>query len=188
MTGQEIAALVTLGVLVGLDNLQVGAGLGLVGMSARNRWAFAGCFALAETLMPLLGLLSGRSIARVAGAWGDLFGIVMLALTGILIVTFARRGDLSQVIGSGSSAMATARIALPLALSFDNFFAGAGLGALGFPILGSALFIGAASGGLCAFGLFAGSRLRRFVPRRAELLSGGYLLLLAAFRLMTIGD
>ncbi len=187
MTGEGLGALVVLGVLVGLDNLQVGAGLGLLDMSSRNRWAFAGSFALAETAMPLLGLVGGRGVAAVAGEWGDLVGVAMLALTGALIFASARLGKLAGAARGGSWPMVSARIALPISLSFDNLFAGSGLGALGFPVLGSALVIGAASGGLCVLGLFGGARLRRFVPRRAEMLSGGYLLLLATFRLIQIG-
>ena len=38
MTGEGLGAVLILGLLVGLDNLQVGAGLGLVEMSRRRRW------------------------------------------------------------------------------------------------------------------------------------------------------
>jgi putative Mn2+ efflux pump MntP len=73
---------------------------------------------------------------------------------------------------------------LPLSLSFDNLAAGVGLGSLGFPVIASALIIGLVSGSLCAVGLFAGAQLRRWMPERAELWSGVYLLALAAVRLL----
>lgn len=170
-----------LGLLVGLDNLQVGAALGLVRMSAARRWAFAAVFAFCETAMPLAGLALGQAARARAGAWADGIGIAVLALCGLLIVVVALRG------GDDAEALAGSRLALaglPLSLSFDNLAAGVGLGSLGFPVVASALIIGLASGSLCALGLFAGARVRRWAPKRAELWSGVYLLALAAVRLL----
>lgn len=175
-----LPAILLLGLLVGLDNLQVGAGLGLLRMSAARRWAFAGAFALCETVMPLAGLALGRAARVRAGAWADAIGIAVLALCGLLIVVLALRGADAEDLAGSRLALA----GLPLSLSFDNLAAGVGLGALGFPVLASALILGLVSGSLCALGLFAGARLRRWVPARAELWSGVYLLVLAAVRLL----
>jgi len=171
---------VLLGLLVGLDNLQVGAGLGLLRMSAARRWAFAAAFAVCETLMPLAGLALGRTVAAVAGVWAEAIGIAVLALCGLLIITLALRGEETPEAAGSNLALA----GLPLSLSLDNLAAGVGLGSLGFPVLASALIIGGVSGTLCAAGLFAGGWLRRWVPRRAELWSGVYLLILAVGRLL----
>jgi putative Mn2+ efflux pump MntP len=176
-----MAAVLLLGLLVGLDNLQVGAGLGLVRMSLARRWAFAGAFAFWETAMPLAGLALGRSVADLAGAWAEAIGIAVLALCGLLIVGFSLRGEEAE---ESLIASRLTLAGLPLSLSFDNLAAGVGLGSLGFPVVASALIIGVASGSLCALGLFAGARLRSFIPRRAELWSGIYLLILAAGRLL----
>ena len=178
-----MTAVFVLGLLVGLDNLQVGAALGLVRMSAARRWAFAGAFAFCETAMPLAGLALGQAARARAGEWADAIGIAVLALCGLLIVVLALRGggDAEELAGSRLSLAG-----LPLSLSFDNLAAGVGLGSLGFPVIASALIIGLVSGSLCALGLFAGERLRRWVPKRAELWSGVYLLALAVIRLLEI--
>lgn len=173
-----MAAVLLLGFLVGLDNLQVGAGLGLVRMSMARRWAFAGAFALCETVMPLVGLALGRNVARFAGSWAEEVGIAVLALCGLLIVILALREEADEAASS------LALAGLPLSLSLDNMAAGVGLGSLGFPVVASALIIGIVSGSLCALGLFSGAWLRRWVPRRAELWSGVYLMALAALRLV----
>jgi putative Mn2+ efflux pump MntP len=173
-----------LGLLVGLDNLQVGAALGLVRMSAGRRWAFAGAFALCETAMPLAGLALGRSVVTLAGAWAEGIGIAVLALCGLLIIALALRGEEAAEETERRIGSSLALAGLPLSLSFDNLAAGVGLGSLGFPVIASALVIGGVSGSLCALGLFAGAWLRRWVPRRAELWSGVYLLILAAGRLV----
>jgi manganese efflux pump family protein len=177
-----MGAVLLLGVLVGLDNLEVGAGLGLVRMSAARRWAFAGAFAFWETAMPLLGLAVGHNIAGVAGPAAEGVGIAVLALAGVWLTIQALRGKAAE--RAMPQAGAVALVGLPLSLSFDNLAAGVGLGALGFPAVASALVIGLVSGSMCALGLFAGERLRRWAPRRAELWSGVYLLLLATFRLV----
>jgi manganese efflux pump family protein len=183
VTAARLGSLLVLGLLVGLDNLQVGAALGLVRMRARRRWAFAGAFALAETAMPLLGLAAGRGVARAAGPAANAVGIAVLAATGAVILALALRGEEAAAVVDRPFAL----VLLPLSLSFDNLFAGLGLGSLGYPVAASALTIGAVSGGLCALGLFAGGGLRRWVPERAELLSGVYLLALAAARLFAGG-
>jgi len=177
-----MTAVFLLGLLVGLDNLQVGAGLGLVRMSVARRWAFAGVFALCETVMPLLGLALGQEARARAGTWADAIGIAVLALCGLLIVVLALRGGDAEDLAGSRFALA----GLPLSLSFDNLAAGVGLGSLGFPVLASALILGLVSGSLCALGLFAGAQLRRWAPRRAELWSGLYLLALAVIRLVEI--
>jgi manganese efflux pump family protein len=176
-----ISAVFLLGLLVGLDNLQVGAGLGLVRMTSARRWAFAGVFAFCETFMPLVGLALGQVARSRAGVWADAIGIGVLALCGLLIIVLSLRGseDAEELVGSR-----LALAGLPLSLSFDNLAAGVGLGSLGFPVVASALILGLVSGSLCALGLFAGARLRRWVPKRAELWSGVYLLALAAVRLL----
>jgi manganese efflux pump family protein len=176
-----MTAVLLLGLLVGLDNLQVGAGLGLVRMSAARRWAFAAAFAFCETVMPLVGLALGQALRARAGAWADGIGIAVLALCGLLIVVLALRGEESEESLAGSR---LALAGLPLSLSLDNLAAGVGLGSLGWPVLASALILGLVSGSLCALGLFAGAWLRKWVPKRAELWSGVYLLALAAVRLL----
>jgi putative Mn2+ efflux pump MntP len=157
-----MVAVFLLGLLVGLDNLEVGAGIGLVPMRVQRRWAIAGVCFLCETGMPLIGLLLGNR------------------LRGLAILLMALREGGTEKLAEGSFAL----VGLPLSLSLDNLAAGVGLGSLGHPVVLSALILGGVSGSLCALGLFAGGWLRRWVPERAELLAGVYLLALAAFRLL----
>lgn len=175
-----MGAVFLLGIFVGLDNLEVGAGIGLVPMRTTRRWAIAlACF-LCETGMPLLGLALGRQLRELAGAWAEGIGIAVLAICGLVILAVALREDGAEELAEGTFAL----VGLPLALSLDNLAAGVGLGSLGHPVIASALVLGGVSGSLCALGLFAGGWLRRWVPKRAELLAGLYLLGLAAFRLL----
>lgn len=180
-----MTAVFLLGLLVGLDNLQVGAALGLVRMSAARRWAFAGAFAFWETAMPLAGLGLGAAARDRVGPWAEALGVAVLGLCGLLILLAALRGTAEDAEESFAGSRLTLA-GLPLSLSFDNLAAGVGLGSLGFPVVGSALVLGLVSGSLCAFGLFAGARLQRWMPARPELLSGSFLLILAVARLLEL--
>lgn len=171
-------AVAVIGLLVGLDNLQVGAALGLRGFSAGRRWALAAAFAACETLMPLIGLWGGQQLRERAEPYADALGVAVLALSGLLVLALGCFENEEAPEAEGRAAL----LVLPISLSFDNLLAGAGLGALGYPVVLSALIIGAISGSLCAFGLFAGDRLRGFFPRQAPWLSGAFLVGLAVYR------
>lgn len=175
-----MSAILLLGLVLGLDNLQVGAALGLLPMSRRRRWAIALAFGACETVMPLLGLLLGRWLGGFLGPFTELFGTVVLALSGLLLIVMSwYERDASEVAGGGM-----ALLGLPVSLSLDNLLAGVGLGTMGHPVLWSALAIGAMSTSLCAIGLFSGGWLRQRLPGRAELLGGMGLLVLSVFRLL----
>ena len=166
----EVAAF---GVLAGLDNLQVSAALGLSRPRPRRLFALFAAFAACEALMPLAGLAAGGRLRAWLPAV-EAAGPVVLLLCGAAIPLHAlREGEAREVVEGRWM------LGLPLALSLDNLFAGVGLGSSGYPVLASALVVGTVSGAMCIAGLFAGGWLRRWIPGRAEVLSGGFLVLLA---------
>ncbi|HEX8209692.1 MAG TPA: manganese efflux pump [Longimicrobium sp.] len=165
------------GVLSGLDNLQVSAALGLARVRPRRRLALAGAFAACEALMPLLGLACGGALRRAVPGL-EAVGPVALLLCGAAILLRALRdGDAARVVEGRWM------LGLPLTLSLDNLFAGVGLGSAGYPVLASALVVGAISASMCVAGIFAGGWLRRFVPSRPEVWSGAFLVALALISL-----
>jgi manganese efflux pump family protein len=171
----EVAAF---GVLAGLDNLQVSAALGLSRPRRGRLLALAGAFAACEALMPLAGLAAG-GVLRRALPGVEAAGSIILLLCGAAILLHAlREGDAREVVEGRWM------LGLPLTLSLDNLFAGVGLGSAGYPVLTSALIVGAISGLMCVAGLFAGAWLRRWVPGRAEVWSGAFLVALALFSLV----
>ncbi len=180
MTG--LGTVLILGLLAGLDNLQVGAGLGLVRMGRRRRLALAGSFLLCETAMPLVGFGLGNLVRRIAGPPAETIGTLVLALCGGLITFAALRERRQETVTKNFASGWLLLLVLPLSLSFDNLFVGLGLGSLGYPVVVSSLLIGGISGGLGCVGLYTSARLRRFLPEWAEPLTGAYLVALAAIR------
>ena len=187
-----MGAVALIGLLAGLDNLQVGAALGCAGMRRGRRWGFALVSGLCETLMPLLGLALGRQMqhaiaVRFGAAAGPQGGPGVAALIA-LVVGGCGGAILFQALRDGdAAAIADSRFAvfgLPVTLSFDNLFAGIGLGSLGYPVLLSAAVVGAVSSGLCLIGLFGGALVRGWSPRWAPVASGLCLVALAVARLL----
>ncbi len=78
-------------------------------------------------------------------------------------------------------------LGLPLSLSLDNVIAGAAISFAGYPVLAAALIVGSVSAGMACAGLYAGQRLRRFLPERIEVVVGAYLCVLA-LRAFFMGD
>lgn len=162
------------GLLTGLDNLQFGAAFGLLPLSTRRRFAFAFAFGAAELGMTLVGYALGTHIQ------GDLPAACALALAGALVLLSWRRGaDLARLAGHPA-----ALVLLPLALSFDNLAAGAGIGSLGHPGLSTALGAGLLSAAMTAIALFAAGAIGRRLPRAAAPLAGALMLALAVPRLV----
>ena len=167
--------LLVFGILTGVDNLQVSAGIGMTPISRRRKWLLALLFGLCEGLMPLIGLLIGSRIPSLMGDTAEWVGPICLAGCGVLILVMAvRKRDINTV--ANSSWM---MLGLPLALSLDNLLAGAGLGAMGYPVALSAMVVGGLSAGLCLAGLALGNLVRHWVPLRADVFSGAWLMVAA---------
>src|ERR671911_398435 len=69
---------------------------------------------------------------------------------------------------------------IPLSLSLDNLLAGTGLGMLGFPPVFTAVVFGTMTALTTFLGLQLGGVVARFIPIRADLLSGLGLSIMAA--------
>jgi len=63
-------------------------------------------------------------------------------------------------------------LGIPLSLSLDNLLAGTGLGMLGYPSVFTAAVFGAMTALTTLAGLQLGGFVARFIPLRADLLSG----------------
>lgn len=178
----EMAALFTLALLVGLDNVQVAAAIGLMTLETGRKWKLALAFGLCEGLMPLVGLLFGSGLERALGPWPEAVETVVLVGCGVAIIVLALREPDPERVRNGRWLL----YGLPLSLSFDNLLAGVALATLGQPLLFSALVVGLVSTSLCLLGLFGAGWLRRWVSRRlpieAGVLSGVFLVVLGLVR------
>lgn len=166
-----------LGILVGLDNLQLASAIGLMGLKPNRKWMLAGVFAFFEVSMPLVGLLVGHKLnGTFADAAHWLGPGIMLALGLYILIRELLEKKRQDLINRRWMLLL-----LPFLMSLDNLMAGLGLGASGYPVVPTSITIGMCAGSMCLLGLFVGEKLRRLIPRNLEVISGIYLIGMAVF-------
>lgn len=178
-----MTALLLSGILVGLDNLQVTTGVGVLGLPRRRRALLVASFALCEAVMPLVGVLLGLRLRGTLGTAAEFVGPAAVAACGGVVLWGSRRAHHEPHLGSPADVRWPKMLLLPVMLSFDNLLVGTGLGTLGSPALATALVVGLVSAAMCTIGLTVGTtlrhRLRDTRPGHVEQWGGLYLLGLA---------
>jgi putative Mn2+ efflux pump MntP len=164
-------AVLIIGLMTGLDNLQAASSIGMMPLAPRRRWPIALAFALCEAGMPLLGLLIGTSFLALFGHVAGWVAPLVLASCGAAIVALALRERSSEALANSR----WIQFGLPLSLSLDNLLAGVAISSLGVPLLPAALLIGCISGTLSLLGMFVGARVRSWLPDHIELINGAWL-------------
>lgn len=171
-------SLILLGLLAGLDNVQVAAALSLSGLGPRRRTLFAVMFALTESLAPVAGVLLAAQVRARLGITFDGIGPYVIVACGaaiVLLALFGNDGDAAKLANSRWTIFG-----LPLTLSVDNVFIGISAATLGYPPMLAAAAVGAISALLCVLGIAFGARIHRLIPKHPELVSGGALIAIAA--------
>ena len=170
--------IVLLGILAGSDNLQVAAAISMVPLTRARRVVFALAFCACEISTPLLGLMLMHSLHARFGAWTERVAPLIVVLCGgaILLLALTDRDELERLVNQPWTAAA-----LPLSLSFDNLLIGVSLGAFGYPLPLAAATVGSVSACMCIIGIVGGARIRRWIPAHASVVSGLYLIVIAAF-------
>lgn len=172
--------LLLLGVLAGLDNLQVAAAVSIAPMEgARRRLLLAG-FAACEIASPLVGVFFAHALETRFGVSFEGIAPFVVVACGVAILWLAWRERDEGRTARSPLASRWVLLGLPVSLSFDNLLIGVSAAALGHPPLLAALVIGTISAMLCVAGILAGGRISRLIPQRAELVSGCALILIAA--------
>lgn len=169
--------LLFLGLLAGVDNLQVAAAISVAPMARARRTLLMIAFAICEITSPLLGIFFAHAVQSRFAVSFDGIRPLVIAACGVAIVWLALREekDVGPLINSRWTL-----IGLPISLSFDNLLIGISVASLGYPPALAALVIGGTSATLCVIGILAGARISRLIPERAELVSGCALIIIAA--------
>jgi manganese efflux pump family protein len=169
--------IILLGVLAGLDNVQVAAAISMAPLTRARRALFALAFCACEIGAPLVGLLLIGSLRTRWGLWLDRAAPLIIVACGATIIFLAFRDDdqLEKLVNHRWTV-----IGVPLSLSLDNLLIGISLGTLDYPLPLAAATIGSVSAFMCVCGIAGGARLRRWIPEYAEVVSGVYLIAIAA--------
>jgi putative Mn2+ efflux pump MntP len=176
-SGGGVVGLFLLGFLLGIDSFRASLGLGIVHRSGARRLRIALGFGLCDGVAPLLGLAVGSAVLTSLSSWTKWVGLLVLG--GFGLFTFLTAGAEEAKETETETASGWVCFGLPLTLSLDNLVAGLGLGALGLPVLPSAVLIGLISGLMSLAGLCLGSLVGRSLRARAGQVGGAALAVLA---------
>src|SRR5215472_17308264 len=163
--------LLLVAVSLGLSNFAAAVGIGVSGIDARTRLRVGVIFGLFETVMPIVGLLLGRSLASDLGRAAHWIGAALLIATGLYAVIQAVRSQDRDPATPGGQR--TGRLLITgAALSIDNLAVGFALGTFHVSLVVAAVIIGAVSVTMSLVGLELGSRIGTKTGDRGELLGG----------------
>lgn len=132
-------------------------------------------FGIFEGVMPVVGLLLGRSLAHGLGGAAKPVAGTLLGLAGAYAIVSELRGDED---GAKNPELSVRRLVLiGGALSIDNLVIGFALGAYHVNLVVAALTIAGVSVALSLLGLEIGGQLGARLGRRSETIGGAVLVL-----------
>jgi putative Mn2+ efflux pump MntP len=162
-----LVSLLILGFILSLDNARLAVALGAFDLGWRRALRIALVFGLWDGVSPLVGLLVGRYFGKEIGEVAEFIGPIVLLVFGLYLVVHSLYTEAPEELDER-----WVLFGIPLSLSLDNLLAGTGLGMLGFPPVFTAAVFGVMTALTTLLGLQLGGVLARFIPLRADLLSG----------------
>lgn len=168
---QDLIALLLIGFSVGLDNFAASIAIGLGGVEKSLRFRIAVVFGIFEAVMPILGILIGKSLFSIIGGNAKAIGGSMLVATGIYLIISAVRNKDNKKVDQATRGWGKLMIAA-LSISIDNLIIGFGLisNHQSLPLM--VLILGTISISLALVGIELGSRLGKKVEEYSEIISG----------------
>src|SRR5438046_4646627 len=173
--------LITAGLLLplALDTFALAAALGVAGLERRDRLRVTLVFTVFEAGMPIVGLLAGRVVGGLIGAWAGYGGIVVLVIAGVLLL---RPGHGDEDDEGRLRLVARARglaiIDLGLGISVDELTIGRRAGVLGLSVV-TVIWIAVQAFVAAQVGLRFGARVGETLRERSAQAAGLALIVVA---------
>lgn len=156
----EIWKLLTLGVVIGSNNLSVAFALGT--MDIRSFWwRIILVFGIFEFVIPLVGLLIGQQLSTYIASYASYIGGGILLILGLFMIykSFkANKKEESNLLKKATSWLGI--MSLSAALSIDNLIVGFSMGLQSFHPLTTSTVIAGSSVLFTIIGLNTGKRLK----------------------------
>ncbi len=171
----KVVALLLVAMSVGLDNFAASTALGVAGVDRKLRVRVAVIFGVFEGLMPVVGLLLGRSLAHDLGNTAKPAAGALLGAAGTYAIVSGLLRDRGETKGPELSVRHL--VLIGGALSIDNLVIGFALGAYHVDLVVAAVTIAVVSVALSLLGLEIGGRLGARLGWRSELVGGVVLVL-----------
>ncbi|MDQ2828619.1 MAG: manganese efflux pump MntP family protein [Chloroflexota bacterium] len=179
------ARLIPLILSLGLDTFALSTALGVAPLPARTRLRLALTFAMAEGLMPAVGLLLGRPLGAAIGGWALYIAAVLLIGTGVWMLREGledddddERGGEASKIMSAATARGLPLVGIALSVSLDELAMGFSFGVLRVAVAPALIAIALQALVVSLGGQWIGQRMGAALGERAEVLAGVALCLL----------
>jgi manganese efflux pump family protein len=169
-----VVALLLVAISVGLDNFAASTALGVAGVDRKLRVRVAVIFGVFEGVMPVVGLLLGRSLAHDLGSTAKPAAGALLGAAGAYAIVTALLGDRRKT--ERPELGVRHLVLVGGALSIDNLVIGFALGAYHVDLAAAAVTIAVVSVALSLLGLEIGARLGARLGPRSELVGGAVLI------------
>ena len=178
-------SLILIGLSLSMDAAALAISNGLVYHGGlRQHLATALVFGLAQALMPILGYLTGGSLAGLIGTVGHWLAFLLLtAIGGKMICSGVQELRRPDPPPASRRLPGSVLLLQALATSVDALIVGVGFAALQTGICRAALIIGGVTVICCLLGTALGQRLGRYV-RRYAVICGGVMLIGSGLKIL----
>ena len=174
--------LITAGLLLplALDTFALAAAMGVAGLEKRDRLRVALVFTVFEAGMPIAGILIGRVVGSLVGAWAGYGGILFLFIAGFLLLRPGKdEDDEERRLKLLAHARGLAILDLGLSISVDELTVGLSAGLLGLSVALTVIWIAVQAFLAAQVGLRFGARLGEGLRERSEQAAGMALIAVA---------
>ncbi|KPV45723.1 hypothetical protein AN477_00695 [Alicyclobacillus ferrooxydans] len=156
---------------LGIDTLLMSVSLGMAQRTNSNRLRIGLTFALAEAVMPLIGLGIGKTLGNFIGNWASLIGSIALVAVAVWLIFFEDEDDEEEKLERNLIGWRTL-VVTALSISLDELAVGFSIGLIGVPAALTIVLIAAQAFLFTIIGLTLGGRLKRYLGEWSEKLAG----------------
>jgi len=155
---------------LGMDTLFMSISLGMAQRSKGTRLLIGLTFALAEAVMPLIGLGIGKTLGSFIGNWASLIGGIALIAVAVWLIYFEDEDDEEEKLER--NLIGWTLVVTALSISLDELAVGFSIGLIGVPIALTIILIAAQAFVFTIVGLTVAGRLKRYLGEWSEKLTG----------------
>jgi len=150
--------------------LLMSVSLGMAHRSKGTRLRIGLTFALAEAIMPLIGLGIGKTLGSLVGNWTSLIGGIALIVVAVWLIFFEDEDNEEEKLDR--NLIGWTLVITALSISLDELAVGFSIGLIGVPVALTIVLIAVQAFLFTVVGLTLGGKLKPFLGEWSEKLAG----------------
>lgn len=172
----SLITLLLLAVALGADALSLSIGLGIAGISHRQKWQLIATIFIFHVVMPVIGYYAGHLVGDYVGRIAAIIGAAILLFLGMQMIKQGLLGD--EEAPTLKLASATGLLILAASVSIDALSVGFTLGTQDVNLAQAAAAIGITAGIMTYLGLAFGSQIGKYLGGKAQIAGGAILIII----------